>query len=152
MVTRARVQARDLLCAHEPAVLTDVPPARGAHRGRAIPRDEHRGDCRCAWGKRCARWLAGIEGVAEAEAGVDGCESPRSQRSEEREKRLRWRGSSVVGLKKCLEEASLSEEVRNEAELTRLSRFLLACGPPLEYARVRVSDDFDLGGLDMSAT
>ncbi len=96
--------------------------------------------------------VTGIEGVAKAEAGVDGCGSPRSQRSEESEKRLRGRGSSVVGLKECTEEASRSEEVRNEAEPPLLSRFLLACGPPLEAARVRVSDDFDLGGLDMSAT
>jgi hypothetical protein len=96
--------------------------------------------------------VTGIEGVAKAEAGVDGCGSPRSQRSEESEKRLRGRGSSVVGLKECTEEASRSEEVRNEAEPPLLSRFLLACGPPLEDARVRVSDDFDLGGLDMSAT
>src|SRR5216683_5124329 len=57
-----------------------------------------------------------------------------------REKRLRWRGSSVVGLKECTEEASRSEEVRNGAEPTRLSRFLLACGPPLE--EVGVADGF----------
>lgn len=48
--------------------------------------------------------VAGTEVVAEAEAGVDGCVSPRRQRREEREKRLRGRGSSgvvvvVVGLK-----------------------------------------------------
>jgi hypothetical protein len=45
------------------------------------------------------RGVTGTEVVAEAEAGVEGCWSLRRQRSEEREKRLRGRGSSVVGLK-----------------------------------------------------
>ena len=96
--------------------------------------------------------VTGTEVVAETEAGVDGCASPRRQRSEEREKRLRGRGSSVVGLKECTEDASRSEEVRREAEPPRLSRFLFACAPPLEEVGVRVSDDFDRGGVDMSAT
>lgn len=95
--------------------------------------------------------VTGTEAVAEAEAG-EGCVSPRRQRSEEREKRLRGRGSSVVGLKECTEDASRSEEVRSEAEPRRLSRFLFACAPPLEEMGVRVSDDFDRGGLDISAT
>jgi len=77
------------LCAHELTVLTDVAPARGTHRGRATPRDEP-GETVDALGGRVVRdgsWrdmggVAGIEGVAEAEAGVDGCESPRSQRSD----------------------------------------------------------------------
>lgn len=103
--------------------------------------------------------MVGVTGTevvaeAEAEAGVEGCVSLRRQRSEEREKRLRGRGSSVVGLKECTEDASRSEEVKSEAEPRRLSRFLFTCAPTLEEAGVgvRVSDDFDRGGLDMSAT
>jgi len=95
--------------------------------------------------------VTGTEAVAEPEAGLEGCASPRRQRSEEREKRLRGRGSSVVGLKECTEDTSRSEEVRSEAEPGRLSRFLFAC-PPLEEASVRASDDFDRGGVDTSAT
>jgi hypothetical protein len=67
--------------------------------------------------------VTGTEVVAEAEAGVDGCVSPRRQRREEREKRLRGRGSSVavvvVGLKECTEGADRSGPVRSEAEPRR---------------------------------
>jgi hypothetical protein len=86
---------------------------------------------------------------------VDGCVSPRRQRREEREKRLRGRGSStalVAGLKECTEGADRSEPGRSEAEPRRRERLLLACIPPLEEIGVRVSDDFDLGGLDILAT
>jgi hypothetical protein len=96
--------------------------------------------------------VTGTEVVAEAEVEVDVCASPRRQRSEDREKRLRGRGSSVVGLRECTEEASRSEEVRSEAEPRRLSRFLPDCAALLEEMGVRVSDDFDRGGLDISAT
>lgn len=96
--------------------------------------------------------VTGTEAVAETGVDVEGCASLRRQRSEEREKRLRGRGSSVVGLKECMEDASRSEEVRSEAEPPRLSRFLFACALPLEEAGVRVSDDLDRGELDMSAT
>ena len=79
----------------------------------------------------CARLLdmdmggvTGTEVVAEAEAGVDGCVSPRRQRREEREKRLRGRGSSgvvvvVVGLKEWTEGADRSGPLRTEAEPRR---------------------------------
>jgi hypothetical protein len=65
--------------------------------------------------------VTGTEVVAEAEAGVDGCVSPRRQRREEREKRLRGRGSSgvVVGLKEWTEGADRSGPVRTEAEPRR---------------------------------
>jgi len=68
--------------------------------------------------------VAGTEVAAEAEAGVDGCVSPRRQRREEREKRLRGRGSSgvgvvVVGLKEWTEAADRSGPVRTEAEPRR---------------------------------
>ena len=72
--------------------------------------------------------VAGTEVVAEAEAGVDGCVSPRRQRRDEREKRLRGRGSSgvvvvvvvvVVGLKEWTEWADRSGPVRTEAEPRR---------------------------------
>jgi hypothetical protein len=66
------VQARDILCAHEPAVLTDVAPARGTHRGRATPRDEPGETADTLEGSvmRDGSWrdmggVAGIEGVAE---------------------------------------------------------------------------------------
>lgn len=70
--------------------------------------------------------VAGTDVVAEAEAGVDGCVSPRRQRRDEREKRLRGRGSSgvvvvvvVVGLKEWTEGADRSGPVRTEAEPRR---------------------------------
>jgi hypothetical protein len=68
--------------------------------------------------------VTGTEVVAEAEAGVDGCVSPRRQRREESEKRLRGRGSSgvvvvVVGLKEWTEGADRSGPVRTEAEPRR---------------------------------
>lgn len=96
-----------------------------------------------------------IGGVAEAEAGVGGCVSARRQRREEREKRLRGRDSSavvVVGLKECTDGADRSGPVRSEADPRRRSRLLFDCIPPLEEIGVRVSDDFDRGGLDMLAT
>ena len=103
--------------------------------------------------------VTGTEVVAEAEAGVDGCISPRRQRREEREKRLRGRGSSVgvvvvVGLKECTEGADRSGPVRCEAEPRRCRRLLFDCVPPMEDPgmRVRVSDDFDRGELEMLAT
>lgn len=99
--------------------------------------------------------VAGTEVVTCAEAGVDGCVSARRQRREEREKRLRGRGSSTalvaVGLKECTEGADRSEPGRSEAEPRLRDRFLLACVPPLEEASMRVSDDFDRGGLDILA-
>ena len=68
--------------------------------------------------------VAGTEAEAEAEAGVDGCVSPRRQRREEREKRLRGRGSSgvvvvVVGLKEWTEGADRSGPDRTEDEPRR---------------------------------
>jgi hypothetical protein len=68
--------------------------------------------------------VAGTEVVAEAEAGVDGCVSPRRQRREEREKRLRGRASSgvvvvVVGLNEWTEGADRSGPDRTEAEPRR---------------------------------
>jgi hypothetical protein len=100
--------------------------------------------------------MGGVTGteVAEAEAGVDGCVSPRRQRREEREKRLRGRGSSgvvVVGLKEWTEGADRSGPVMTEAEPRRRWRLLFDCVPP-EEPGVRVSDDFDRGELDMLAT
>jgi len=62
------------------------------------------------------------ETVTEAEEGVSICVSPRRQRSEEREKRLRGRGSSVVGLKECMEGVVRSGGVRSDAEPRRRSR------------------------------
>ena len=100
--------------------------------------------------------VAGTEAVAEAEAGVGGCVSPRRQRREEREKRLRGRGSSrvgvvVVGLIEWTDGADRSGPVRTDAEPRRRRRFLFDCVPP-EEPGVRVSDDFDRGELDMLTT
>jgi hypothetical protein len=94
----------------------------------------------------------GTEATAEAEAEVDAGWSMRRQRNDVREKRLRGRGSSVVGLEECMEAADRSGPVRTEAEPRRrdLSRPLFAWGPLLEEACTRVSDDFDRG--DASVT
>ena len=88
---------------------------------------------------------------------MDGCVSPRRQRREEREKRLRGRGSSTalvaVGLKECTEGADRSEPGRSDAEPRLRERLLLVASvPPLEEAGVRVSDDFDRSGPDILAT
>lgn len=59
----------------------------------------------------------------------------------------------MLGLKECREDVIRSEEVRSEAEPRRLSRPLFACAQAaLEDVGVRVSDDLDRGGVDMSAT
>jgi hypothetical protein len=92
--------------------------------------------------------VVGTEAATEAEADVDVGWSLRRQRNEEREKRLRGRGSSVVGLRECTEAAGRSDPARSEAEPRRLPRVLV----PLLEAGTRVSDDFDRGELDMSAT
>ena len=91
--------------------------------------------------------VAGVEVVTEAEV-EDG--SPRRQRREEREKRLRGRGSSGVVAIEWREGAGAA---RCETEPRRLSRLLPACSPlPDDEASGRVSDDFDRGGLEMSTT
>lgn len=95
--------------------------------------------------------VVGTEAAAEAEADVGVGWSLRRQRSEEREKRLRGRGSSVVGLRECTEAAGRSDPARSEAEPRRLPRLFSTLVPLLE-AGTRVSDDFDRGELDMSAT
>jgi hypothetical protein len=98
--------------------------------------------------------VVGTEATAEAEAEVDGGWSTRRQRSDVREKRLRGRGSSMVGLEECTEVADRSGPVRTEAEPRRRGLWgaLFAWGPQLEEARTRVSDDFDRGELDASVT
>jgi len=78
--------------------------------------------------------MGGVTGstevIAEAEAGVDGCVSPRRQRREEREKRLRGRGTLMVlvavGLTECTGGDDRSGPVRSEAEPRRRSRLLFA--------------------------
>jgi hypothetical protein len=94
----------------------------------------------------------GTEATGDAEAGEDANWSLRRQRSEVREKRLRGRGSSVVGLKECTDAAGRSSPARSEADPRRLSRPLFTWDPLLEEAGTRVSDDFDRGELDISAT
>ena len=82
--------------------------------------------------------------------------SPRRQRREEREKRLRGRGSSGVVALECKEAAvgRSGAAARSEIEPRRLSRPLCACAAtlPEDEASGRVSDDFDRGGLEMSIT
>ena len=95
----------------------------------------------------------GVEIDTEAEAEVDGGGSPRLQRREEREKRLRGRGSSGVVALECREAVGRSGAARREIEPRRLSRLLYACATlPEDEASGRVSDDFDRGGLEMSTT
>jgi hypothetical protein len=96
--------------------------------------------------------VVGTEATAEAEADVNVGWSLRRQRREEREKRLRERCSSVVGLKECTEAAGRSDPARSEAEPRRFSRPLFAGAPLLEEAGARVSDDFDRGELNLSVT
>jgi hypothetical protein len=102
--------------------------------------------------------VTGVEVDMEAEADLHGAGgSPRLQRREVREKRLRGRGSSGVVAVECKEEAAVGRSgaaARREIEPRRLSRPLCACAATLpdDEARGRVSDDFDRGGLEMSNT
>jgi hypothetical protein len=103
--------------------------------------------------------IGGVTGVevdtdTDAEAGVDTGGSPRFQRREESEKRLRGRGSSGVVALECKEAVGRSVgAARREIEPRRLSRPLYAWETlPDEEARGRVSEDLERGGLEMSNT
>jgi hypothetical protein len=89
-----------------------------------------------------------VEGVAEAEA--EG-RSPRRQRREESEKRLRGREGSSGLVMECMEAVGCAP--RCETEPRRRSRPLLVWEMlPDEEGCGRVSEDLDRGGLEMSTT
>ncbi|SRR6266404_317157 len=93
--------------------------------------------------------------IVEVDDETDG--SPRrGQRREEREKRLRGRGSSGDVALVGADAADRSGATRSETDPRRRSRALLGCCDQLpdgdDDVCGRVSDDLERGGLEMSTT